>query len=50
MYLFLTHHLELTPEEYIFVVVFQVPFCLLTPFPFFCVPFLAALDTEPKRP
>lgn len=42
MSLFLTRHLELTPEEYIFVVIFQVPFCPLTPFPFFCVPVLAA--------
>lgn len=42
MSLFLTRHLELTPEEYIFVVIFQVLFCPLTPFPFFCVPVLAA--------
>lgn len=36
--LFLTHHLELTPEKYIFVVTFQVPLCPLTPFPLLLCP------------
>lgn len=42
MSLFLTHQLELSPQEYISVVMFQVPSCPLTPFPFFRVPLLAA--------
>lgn len=42
MSLRLTRQFDLSPEEYISVVILPVPFCPLTPFPFFRVPGLAA--------
>lgn len=42
MSLLLTRQLDLSPEEYISVVILPVPFCPLTLFPFFRVPGLAA--------